>query len=165
MAKLDDIENGVSATIVDKEKESLTTSPNLPCGLTHIQTSSCSPSIRKHSTQSRVESKDGLPTVSEFEELVNAKAQLLRKGYEREKALKNLCVLSLDHARMVLYRDYIRILPPDYEMTSEDWTQIRLHLEQYGKHSVTRSGPLGRSIKPRERRFTCFAAFLGRKFS
>jgi hypothetical protein len=108
-------------------------STDLPHGIPQMQPSSTSPTIPKHATQSAVESKDGLPTVEEFDELVSAKARPFRDDSEREKAIENLCVLNLDHARMLLYQDYMRFLATDYEVTSEDWTHIRFHLEQYGK--------------------------------
>jgi hypothetical protein len=137
MAKLDDIEGRLSQKVVDSKEISLTMS-----------------TIPKHATQSPVESKDGLPTVEEFDELVSAKARLLRDGYERGKAIENLCVLNLDHARMLLYQDYMRFLTTDYEATSEDWTHIRFHLEQYGTLSR-------HSLRDRAWDFNCFMTSLG----
>jgi hypothetical protein len=154
MAKLDDIEGRLSKKVVDSKEISLTMSTDLPHGIPQIQPSSALPTIPKPSTQSPVESKDGLPTVEEFDELVSAKARLLKDGYERGKAIENLCVLNLDHARMLLYQDYMRFLTTDYEVTSEDWTHIRFHLEQYGKLSR-------HSLRDRAWDFNCFMTSLG----
>lgn len=149
----------------DKNQTTWMASSSLPSSTDQIQTSSYSPSLPNRSNQVPIEPKHGLPTVEEFDELVNAKAQLLGNGHEREKALKDLCVLSLDHARMELYRDYMTFLAPEYEMTPEDWTQIRFHLKQYGEYRGTWSDPGGRTIRSSERDFTCTAVFLDRKFS